>query len=169
MLSYEERRNIRDSRCAIEDEHILLLQAAKDRHQSEFRHWLEKAKVECEARPRRHYKAPDGDSDCCVHCGRLILEAVPTGPKELNLNLDVSSEGARALHRVVRAMHDGHCPKCGFLAHTLRTGCDTAYECSECDFKISDAEAAAALATFAKYMSASVAIFERWRAGGWNV
>lgn len=30
-------------------------------------------------------------------------------------NLDVENrERARVLHRVVRAMHDGHCPKCGF-------------------------------------------------------
>ena len=30
-----------------------------------------------------------------------------------DLNSDVSPERARALHRVVRAMHDGNCPSCG--------------------------------------------------------
>ena len=41
----------------------------------------------------------------------------PEGPAYTaqELNIDVSAEGARALHRVVRAMHDGHCPKCGYL------------------------------------------------------
>lgn len=35
---------------------------------------------------------------------------------EGGLCLDVKDDEARALHRIVRAMHDGHCPSCGHLA-----------------------------------------------------
>jgi hypothetical protein len=30
---------------------------------------------------------------------------------------DVSKDRARVLHRIVRALHDGNCPKCGALHH----------------------------------------------------
>jgi len=85
------------------------------------------------------------------------------------LQLDVGGEEARALHRIVRAMHDGHCPKCGHLAdardfvvnYVLHTG----HECPECKWFVSEDESEAALAAFRTYLQKSVEIFETWRHG----
>lgn len=94
------------------------------------------------------------------------------------LSLDVSAEGARALQRVVRAMHDGHCPRCGHLApaaefqryipspdqystEQVRDG----HACPTCDFEISAAQEHAALAAFAPHFRKSVEVFEAWRSG----
>ena len=86
---------------------------------------------------------------------------------EDRLNLDVTAEEARALHRVVRAMHDGHCPKCGHLGTSIEFlvvdmyGCF--HKCPNCGFAVSEHEAKAALAAFHPYLSKSVDVFERWR------
>ena len=85
-------------------------------------------------------------------------------------NLDVErGERARALHRVVRAMHDGHCPKCGFLADATAFIVDRdtnaeRHECPGCAFSIFRHEAEAALAEFRPYLNESVEVFETWRA-----
>lgn len=80
-------------------------------------------------------------------------------------NLDVErGEQARALHRVVRAMHDGHCPKCGCLESAdvfMRSHCHT---CPSCGFTISIKEATLALEQFRPYLNRSVEVFEKWRA-----
>lgn len=84
--------------------------------------------------------------------------------EEQRLNLDAKTpEHARALHRVVRAMHDGHCPNCGHLApaeHFREAG---GYSCTSCQFVISDADARAALAVFHPHLAPSVKIFEAWQ------
>ncbi len=87
-----------------------------------------------------------------------------------DLNLDVTAEHASALHRVVRAMHDGHCPKCGYLSpseqfevwrsNAHRTG---DHRCPQCTFEITKREADAALAAFQPYLTKSVEVFEEWR------
>ena len=91
------------------------------------------------------------------------------------LNLDVSPEVARALHRVVRAMHDGHCPKCGYLgpsedfqrqyAPAPRKLVIADHVCPDCGFRITWEEAKAALVAFQPFMKANVELFERWRSG----
>lgn len=86
-------------------------------------------------------------------------------------NLDVSAEEARALHRVVRAMHDGHCPSCGFLGradHFVRfdhLGVAPALDhvCPQCGFTIRKDEAQAVLDAFRPYLSKSLEVFVKWR------
>ncbi|WP_417744809.1 hypothetical protein [Rosistilla oblonga] len=83
--------------------------------------------------------------------------------------LDVEmAEQARALHRVVRAMHDGHCPSCGHLddASNFIVDRDTnveSHSCPNCKFRIFRQESEAALAEFRPYLKKSVDVFEAWR------
>lgn len=79
------------------------------------------------------------------------------------LALDVNADLARALHRVVRAMHDGNCPNCGALvpAEHMRDGAKL--ECRACKFTITAEEQAAALAEFAPFMRKNVEVFNDWR------
>lgn len=83
------------------------------------------------------------------------------------LNNDVSSEEARALHRVVRAMHDGNCPKCGIVvdAHEMRrtSFAKKMWKCPNCSFQILKDEADAAMQAFRPYMLANLEAFEKWR------
>ena len=89
------------------------------------------------------------------------------------LNLDVDFETARALHRVVRGMHDGECPKChtihasdkmvalfddklkGFRKGDLR--------CPYCSFFITQQQISFAIQAFAPVMEKNLEIFETWR------
>lgn len=79
------------------------------------------------------------------------------------LALDVKADLARALHRVVRAMHDGNCPNCGALvpAEHMRDGAKL--ECRACKFSISAEEQRAALAEFEPFMRKNVEVFNDWR------
>ena len=94
------------------------------------------------------------------------------------LVLDVSAEYARALHRIVRSMHDGHCPTCGFLGpaedfwelngnkgHQIRWESVqyANHECPACGFMVTYEEGRDALAAFRPHLQDSVAIFEKWR------
>jgi hypothetical protein len=88
-----------------------------------------------------------------------------------NLNLD--HDEARALHRIVRAMHDGECPKCHSVFDSrdmrVRRTWSTAdnqsgWRCPACKFFISDEEAAAVFRIFAPFMERNLAVFEKWRA-----
>lgn len=83
------------------------------------------------------------------------------------LNSDVSlSDIARALHRVVRAMHDGECPKCHELHSSDRMRDIDKHDrwvCPSCGFSISNEEADAALECFKPYMENNLKIFENWR------
>jgi hypothetical protein len=76
-----------------------------------------------------------------------------------------SFDRARAVHRVVRALNDGECPKC----HTLNSAREVRFEngdlvCPTCGFEISSEEATAAVVAFAEPMTRALAIFEEWKA-----
>jgi len=96
-----------------------------------------------------------------------IFSELGIGPVPLNSDVSLAPDTARALHRVVRALHDGNCPKCGAL-NPSDTVYDTAvYEgwcCPDCKFTITAEEAKAAMAAFRPFMEANLAIFEAWRA-----
>lgn len=82
-----------------------------------------------------------------------------------SLNLD--HDEARALHRIVRAMHDGECPKCHKVhSSTLmrHTASFEGWKCPDCGFFVSDEEAADVLQIFAPFMERNLAVFEKWRA-----
>lgn len=86
---------------------------------------------------------------------------------DCNLDSD-AADRARALHRVVRAMHDGHCPSCGFLADATafivdRDTIAERHECPKCMFHIFRWQAELALAEFRPFLNKSVDIFEQWR------
>lgn len=83
---------------------------------------------------------------------------------ECNLDVDLA-EQARALHRVVRAMHDGHCPNCGYLGPSTAFDDGHQHRCPSCYFTITRKEAEAALDEFRPYLARSVELFEKWRAG----
>jgi hypothetical protein len=86
---------------------------------------------------------------------------------------DCTVSEAMALHKVVRAMHGGNCPKCGYLgtAEEFQNHWATAprklalmnHECPSCGFKVSIDESAEALRAFAPLMAQNVEMFEAWR------
>ena len=84
--------------------------------------------------------------------------------KECKLDSD-AGDRARALHRVVRAMHDGHCPNCGFIAGSEAFLVNTlmGYECPRCQFRVDFQEAYEALLEFQPYFAKSVKVFNEWR------
>ena len=82
-----------------------------------------------------------------------------------DLHLDVTAEGARALQRVVRAMHDGHCPSCGYLGPSEVFWNEEYHECPVCKFRVTEEEARAALMAFKPHFGKSLEVFEAWRAG----
>lgn len=85
------------------------------------------------------------------------------GSLAAGLNLD--RDEARALHRIVRAMHDGECPKCHAIHSSNEMRCsDGGWRCPGCRFFILKSEADAVLATFGEFMERNLAIFEKWRA-----
>lgn len=108
-------------------------------------------------------------------CGCAEIEATtPVVADSLNLDAEVSldevstAEQARALHRVVRAMHDGHCPSCGHLWNVAQHPAKldesgfAEYVCPSCNFTISPGEAREAIAEFAPYLKKSLKIFDAW-------
>lgn len=89
--------------------------------------------------------------------------------------LDVDFEVARSIHRVVRAMHDGECPRCHRLfqpqsvvadrgAYSFASDPKEDKRCPNCGFAITRDEIDAALAQFAPVMDKNLEIFEQWRA-----
>ncbi len=87
-----------------------------------------------------------------------------------SLHNDVDAgERARALHRVVRAMHDGECPDCHKIhrAEAMEQraifGALIGHACPSCGFQLSADESAAALQEFAPYMTRNLLIFEEGR------
>lgn len=96
--------------------------------------------------------------------------------EKLALDTDLSNVH-RAIHRVVRAMNDGECPKCHVLdprnirnmaleeemAGVREVG--PGWGCSYCGFFITDEQGQAAMKLFAPKMEGALAIFEEWRAG----
>ena len=114
------------------------------------------------------------DVDVSYHPELGKIESSPVHRRCSNaseLALDVSAEEARALHRVVRAMHDGHCPKCGYLGPAENFWADDPndpsgegkHECPLCHFTVTEREARGALMAFQPHLDKSVAIFEQWR------
>lgn len=96
----------------------------------------------------------------CLH-GHLTGLIITKGVDE---PLALDSDQARALHRVVRAMHDGECPKCHAIHSSDEMRCaDGGWRCPSCRFFILKSEADAVLATFGEFMERSCAIFEEWR------
>lgn len=94
----------------------------------------------------------------------LLQRQAAQQPQRHNpLALDVNADRARALHRIVRAMHDGNCPQCGALvpAEHMRDG--ATLHCRACGFTITPEEQAAALAEFAPFMKKNVEVFNQWR------
>lgn len=85
---------------------------------------------------------------------------------------DARATQARALHRIVRAMHDGHCPNCGHLGQAelfICRGTTEALDCHQCPicaFAITGEEARRALAEFMPYLRESLMVFETWRGRG---
>ena len=87
------------------------------------------------------------------------------------LNLD--HDAARALHRIVRAMRDGECPKCHsvhpsdkmrFTRSVWRQPDESGWMCPTCHFKIYDDEAEEVFSIFAPFMERNLEVFEKWRA-----
>lgn len=84
--------------------------------------------------------------------------------------LDVDKfEVARSIHRIVRGMHDGECPKCHYLSDSEKMR-STAYKsgflghvCPHCYFAITDEEAQLAMQEFGPVMDKNLAVFEDWR------
>lgn len=83
-------------------------------------------------------------------------------------NLDVDFETARALHRVVRGMHDGECPKCHrlFDSPAMRKSVNPTRDliCPLCGFRITAGEQEAAIQAFGPVMEKNLQVFEDWRA-----
>lgn len=90
------------------------------------------------------------------------------------------TEVARALHRVVRAIHDGHCPNpdCGHIGPSdqfytkpivlweggaFSPKSEGFHRCPKCGFTITDSEAEAALAEFRPAMQVNFNLFKKWR------
>lgn len=111
----------------------------------------------------------------CVQDSPVVAkEDVPVVVTEdANLNSDCTASEARALHRVVRAMHDGNCPKCGYLgtatefeynyARAPRNLAILDHICPACKFCVRYKEAEAAMEQFRPFMEQNVELFEAWR------
>lgn len=81
-------------------------------------------------------------------------------------------EIARSIHRVVRAMHDGECPKCHNITEAVSMRqprnmfdqpLDFDLKCPGCGFTITAKEQVAAINQFAPVMQRNLEIFELWR------
>lgn len=73
---------------------------------------------------------------------------------------------ARACHRIVRAMHDGACPKCGYADRSEHfTDNNGNHRCPNCEFAIPNEDVERVMAMFLPFMAESLAIFEQVRAG----
>ena len=81
--------------------------------------------------------------------------------------LDVDAgHKARALHRITRAMHDGHCPKCGHLGPSERFYDETrGHVCPKrgCGFIVTHEESRKALDAFRPFLAKSFDIWEQWK------
>lgn len=85
---------------------------------------------------------------------------------QLNL-LEVPPREARALYRVVCAMRDGHCPKCGFLgtaSEFAKPGVlqSVDHVCPHCGFEVTQSEEEDALDASRSILAKSTKIFEDW-------
>jgi hypothetical protein len=115
------------------------------------------------------YREGDLTFELAVEVLSTIVSAIKPSS---DLNLDTKSDKARALHRVVRAMHDGHCMNCGYLAPAhqfeswvVKAGVQTQlnHKCPKCAFTVTNVEAHLALMEFQEYANKSVDVFKAWR------
>ncbi len=85
-------------------------------------------------------------------------------PVKLNSDASANPQRDRALHRVVRALHDGNCPACGLLTDSDAVRCINGnWRCPRCAFGFTPDEAEAAMEAFRPYMRANLDEFEKWR------
>lgn len=102
-----------------------------------------------------------------LHAGELAMN---------NLNLD--HDEARALHRIVRAMHDGECPKCHSVSDATEMWVEeivanghghgvmpSGWQCPACGFYVTEGEGEQVFKIFGPFMERNLAIFEKWRKG----
>jgi hypothetical protein len=126
-----------------------------------------------------HYRHADGTFTT------FTPKQVPEQPAENNpvLNQDstpveqmTAFDRKRSLHRIVRAMHDGHCPKCSHLAGselfrhytkkehaTGRAIIPDGHKCPNCGFSITAEEEKDILAEFGPYYSKGLEVLAHWR------
>lgn len=106
--------------------------------------------------------------DCIKDCSDTTeppkSQSYETAPPK---SQDCDVDTARSLHRVVRALYTGHCPRCGKFWQNINygklRGWSDCERCPECGFAITHEEAAAALAEFAPIMRKNLEVFEQWR------
>lgn len=105
------------------------------------------------------------------HLDQTILgdaDHPPEQPQEERINIpslgiDISvDEHARCLHRIVRSMHDGHCPKCGEIHAAEKMRHETYWQCPDCGFLVDGADARAALREFQPIVHRSLSIWREW-------
>lgn len=96
-----------------------------------------------------------------AHDYRGVVEENTTQPGPLNHDHDI----ARSVHRVIRAMHDGECPKCHNLhpSTAMVDELQSGHRCPSCGFTISAGESGRGLALFRTFMEKNLAVFETWR------
>jgi hypothetical protein len=82
---------------------------------------------------------------------------------------DVTVDDARGLHRVMRALHDGHCPQCGAVFPCENARMENAIgeligeQCPRCAFTITREEAQAIGQVFQPIMRQNLEVFFKWR------
>jgi hypothetical protein len=110
--------------------------------------------------------------------GAVIDRIISSDPSQIVFNHQLNSDHdtARAVHRIVRAMHDGECPKCHKLHDStamrrlVRSHRGDVinvignWTCPACGFFITPEESEAAMQHFAPFMEANLKVFEQWRA-----
>lgn len=99
--------------------------------------------------------------------GTIAAGALSGAPKDFR-PMDADIELALSVHRVIRSLHDGVCPRCGVVHPCPEVGIDeqgeyTEERCSACGFTITVEEQKAGLALFAPVMRANLEVFEGWR------
>jgi len=86
-----------------------------------------------------------------------------------NEQLNIDHNQARALHRIVRAMHDGECPNCHNVFDSREMvrlgngGIRLGWKCPECHFELTNAEATEIYQLFGKFMNSNLEVFLKWR------
>jgi hypothetical protein len=84
--------------------------------------------------------------------------------KAISNDVDTSVE-ARAVHRVVRAMHDGECPACHKIFSSEQMVVPGGRKCPNpsCGFSVAEFTMRDAIREFGPYMDENLRIFRNWR------
>lgn len=107
----------------------------------------------------------------CLFNILLKVPAQPSDPLGAALALDTNTANvARAVHRIVRAMHDGECPRCHklfdsrpMIGHAEIRVPSLYHRCPNCGFEITSREVEAAIKFFGPIMEKNLEVFEGWR------